>query len=391
MNITAAQLLLLQGKSAFTHGTFRPLVLALHTDEGLTGYGELSMAIGSSQREAVGAVRDLVELIRGEDFRDTTRLWNRLARENLWASSGGCPLYAAISAIDMALWDLKGKWLEVPLFQLLGGKCQDSVSCYASQLQFGWQSEKAVRPDDLAQQAAAAVQEGYRWLKLDPIGYSDRGVWKGWSLSGILEPRILQTARDRMAAVRQAVGEEIGLIVENHCLTDAVSALDLIRVLEPLNISLYEEVTAPDHLDALETVRSRAGAHLSGGEKLTARSGFLPYLTRRLLDVIQPDLGVCGGVSEVMSICAMAQVYDIQVSLHTCHSPISIAASLQVEAALPNLFLHEVHKTAVLEENVALGAIPLRPHGGAYAIPEGPGIGQEPSEWALRNCEQISI
>lgn len=392
MKITAGELLLLPGKSAFRHGAFQPLVLALYTDEGLTGYGELSMAIGRSRQEAIGAVRDLAELILGEDFRNSASLWNRMARENLWAPSGGCPLYAAVSAIDMALWDLKGKWLEVPVYQLLGGKYRESIPCYASQLQFGWSREEScVGPDELAHQAAQAVQEGYRWLKLDPMGYSEQGVWKGWSLSGILEPRVLRTVKDRMTAVRQAAGAETGLIVENHCLTTAPSALELISALEELDISLYEEVTAPDRPDALETVRTHTRAHLSGGEKLTARSGFLPYITRRLLDVIQPDLGICGGISEVMPICAMAQVYDIQTSLHTCHGPVSIAASLQVEAAIPNLFLHEVHKTAVLEENLALGRVPIRPVNGAYAVPEGPGLGQEPSEWALRHAERITL
>ena len=102
MKITEVELLLLQGKPAFDHGSFQPLVLKLGTDEGLTGYGELSMAIGNSRWEAVGAVRDLAGEIKGRDFRNTTQLWERMARQNLWAMSGGCPLYAAISAIDTA-------------------------------------------------------------------------------------------------------------------------------------------------------------------------------------------------------------------------------------------------------------------------------------------------
>ena len=393
MKITEVELLLLQGKPAFDHGSFQPLVLKLGTDEGLTGYGELSMAIGNSRWEAVGAVRDLAGEIKGRDFRNTTQLWERMARQNLWAMSGGCPLYAAISAIDMALWDLKGKWLEVPLYQLLGGKCRDAVPCYASQIQFGWRggAGKAVTPEELADQAAQAVEEGYRWIKLDPMGYSDQGVWKGWNLTGILEPRILRTVSRRMEAVRRAVGDGVGIIVENHCLTDAASAIDLIRLLEPVEVSLFEEVTAPDRPEALKTVRERTCAHLSAGEKLVARAGFQPYITQRLVDVIQPDLGICGGVTEIMPICAMAQMYDIQVSLHTCHGPISTAASLQVEAALPNLLFHEVHRVAALEENQALGSVPLRPVGGMYAVPEGHGIGQEPSKWALDHCERIKL
>ena len=235
------------------------------------------------------------------------------------------------------------------------------------------------------------MEEGYRWIKLDPMGYSDQGVWKGWNLTGILEPRILRTVSRRMEAVRRAVGDGVGIIVENHCLTDAASAIDLIRLLEPVEISLFEEVTAPDRPEALKTVRERTCAHLSAGEKLVARAGFQPYITQRLVDVIQPDLGICGGVTEIMPICAMAQMYDIQVSLHTCHGPISTAASLQVEAALPNLLLHEVHRVAALEENQALGSVPLRPVGGTYAVPEGNGIGQEPSKWALDHCERIKL
>lgn len=393
MKITDLELLLLHGRSASTHGSFDPLVLRIHTDEGLTGCGELSMAIGNSRWEAIGALRDLSEQIKGKDFRNTALLWEQMARKNLWAMSGGCPLYAAISAIDMALWDLKGKWLEVPLYQLLGGKFRDTLPCYASQIQFGWAPDcvKAVHPEELAAQASAAAEEHYRWIKVDPMGYSEQGVWKGWELSGLLDPYIRLTAQKRVTAIREAVGDEIGLIVENHCLTDAASALELIQTLRPFQISLFEEVTAPDRWEALASLRNRTDAPISAGEKLVGRAGFLPYITRRLVDVIQPDLGICGGITEIMPVCSLAQLYDISVSLHTCHGPISTAASLQVEATLPKFQFHEVHRVAVLEENIALGSVPIQPVNGQYALPTGPGIGQEVSKWALDHGERIKL
>mgnify|MGYP002512318808 CR=1 FL=1 len=393
MKITGLSLLLFQGRSAFTHGSFNPLVLQIQTDAGLIGYGELSMAIGNSRQEAIGAVKDLAGLILGQDFRDTTALFTRMTRNNLWAMGGGCPLYAAISAIDMALWDLKGKWLEVPAYQLLGGKVRDVIDCYASQLQFGWAHgcEKAVHPEELARQAQAAVEEGYRWLKADPMGYGTDGQWNGWNLTGILPPGIKTVIRDRVAALRQGAGDETGLILEHHCFTGVTAARELIETLEPFQISLFEEVTSPDRLKALQSLRSMTSAGFCAGEKLVSLAGFLPYLTERLVDIIQPDLGICGGITEIMPICAMARMYDISVSLHTCHGPISIAASLHVEAALPNFQFHEVHRTAVLEENIALGEVPLAPAQGRYELPAGPGFGQGVSAWAMKHCDVIKL
>lgn len=391
MKITQMELLLLKGAEPFSHNGFSPLVVRLTTDEALVGYGELSMAIGNSRNEAIGAVRDLAPMIIGSDFRDSTRLWRKMSRENLWALGGGCALYAAISAIDTALWDLKAKWLEVPLYQLLGGKLREEFPCYASQLQFGWESGagKAVTGEELARQASVALEQGYRWIKFDPFGYSADGVWKGWSLRGTLPTEAVQEIRARVAAVRSTVGKDMQIIIENHCLTDAQSAVLLIRALEEYRIDYFEEVCVPGNIALWEDVRRRTSVGLCTGEKVVTRNGFLPYIINRTVDMIQPDIGICGGITEILPICAMAEMYDVAVSLHTCHSPISIATSLQVEAALPNFCIHEVHKSAILEPNIALGSEPLCPKGGKYSLPAGSGIGMELSAWALKNCERL--
>ena len=280
MKITHIELLLLRGVAPFSHGSFSPLVVRLCTDEGLLGYGELSMAIGSSRNEAIGAVRDIA------------------------------------------------RWLGVPLYQLLGGKMREEFPCYASQLQFGWHNgdSKAVTGEALARQAVEAAAQGYRWIKFDPFGYSPDGVWKGWPLRGALPSETVREICSRVAAVRDAVGGQMQIILENHCLTDAQSAVTLIRALEGYHIDYYEEVCTPINHAVWADVRKHTDAGLCTGEKLVTQSGFLPYIVGRTVDMLQPDLGICGGVSEIMPICAMAELYDIGVSLHTCHSPISIAA-----------------------------------------------------------------
>ena len=157
---------------------WHPVLIRLVTDEGLTGLGEVGLAYGTGHSAAVGMVRNLVEGFSiGADPFQSEKLWDEMFRQTFWGQGGGPIVYGGMSAIDIALWDIKGKALGVPIYQLLGGKTQDSLRTYASQIQFGWSDKRQVltTPEEYAEVALRAVSEGYDCVKIDPVIFDAEG------------------------------------------------------------------------------------------------------------------------------------------------------------------------------------------------------------------------
>ncbi len=396
MKITSVDAMILPtgNGQATSRGSWCPIVLRINTDEGIYGWGEAGLAFGKGWRAALGIIQDFSEQILEMDPLNIEQIWETLFRKTFWGLGGGTVISAAMSAIDIALYDIKGKALKVPAYQLLGGKCNDNLRAYASQLQFNWgtnvSKQRLDEPEEYADVTRRVMEEGYDCVKVDPVIVPDNSG-KSWNIRGPLEKHVLQAAYDRIAAVRAAGGEDLDIIIELHSNTDTVSAIQLAELLKPLRIFYYEEPAHPLNVENFTEIKKATTIPLASGERIYTRHGYRPYFEKRLLDVVQPDLCLCGGLSEAKKICDMAWIYDSSVQIHVCGSPISKAAALQIEAAIPNFLIHEHNARALYPSNRESCIYDYQPVNGRYKVPDLPGIGQEPTADCLKRAEIFTV
>ena len=193
-----------------------------------------------------------------------------------------------------------------------------------------------ITPEEYYEVTKKAMAEGYTAIKVDPLWFSDQPNGGGdWKVTGPLERKVLRTGYERVKAMREAGGEDLDIIVELHSLTDTVSAVEFGRALEDLNIFYYEEPTHPLNPGNLLEIHRQVRIPIATGERVYTRWGYRQILENHAVQVIQPDLCLCGGLTEAKKICDMAHTYDCAVQIHVCGSPISKAAALQIEAAIP--------------------------------------------------------
>ncbi len=371
-----------------------PLLCRVYTDAGLYGDGEVALNFGNATEAAFGMMRDMASLLIGEDPLAHEVIWNKLYNGCYWGKNGGPVVFGGISAFDIAMWDIKGKAYNAPLYQLLGGKQRDSLRAYASQLQFGW-GESTKTParsvEDYAKYARRAVDQGYDCVKVNVFSYKeDHGTFSLDESHGLLRSDNLNLVEARVAAVREAIGPNVDIILENHGNTDALSAVQLVNRVKKYGI-YYVEEPCTSHPQLLELVHRETGVPVAGGERIYSRWQYHACLAAGALQVIQPDIGTSGGITEVKKICDMATLYDAAIQLHVSGSPIVISASLQMEAALPNFIIHEHNASAVAPSVQAIGTIPCVPENGRFKVSDRPGIGNEISEYAFQNSTILTI
>lgn len=373
----------------------RPVVCKIYTDEGIYGLGEIGVAIVTGATAAIEVMRDYAPMLIGQDPLQTEVLWETLHKKTFWGIGSGGVIMSAISAIDTALWDIKAKAFGVPLYQLLGGKFRDSLHAYASQLQFGWGVPEMTpqhTPEAYGEMARRAVEDGYDTIKANIIYKdADGNSVPPEDARGLLPSSFLRTAEARLAAMRDAVGPDVDIILENHAATDAVSAVQIGHMAEQYGVVLMEEPANPLETDAFRKIADQISIPLATGERNYSRWGFKPLLESGAIALIQPDIGNCGGVSECKKICDMAQLYSVGFQAHVCSSPISVAVGIQVEAAMPNFRIHETHVVNTTAEVASMGLYNYQPVNGYLAVPDLPGIGQDLSEQALRASEIITL
>lgn len=372
-----------------------PIFVRINTDAGISGFGEAGVAYSSGPDAAVGMIADFAKYIMGMDPTHVEEIWNRLHRDTFWGMGGGTIVMSAMSAIDIACWDIKGKKLGAPVHELLGGKMRTKLRAYASQIQTGWGSDpiSLSDPADYAQAALDAVADGYDCVKVDPVGFNQDAVWmaKDWNTRGLLTQDKIDLAYRRVAAIREAVGPNVDIIIELHALTDTQSAIQLGKRLEPLNCFYYEEPTQPLNAELMPVIAQNISIPLAAGERIYSRWGYRPFFENHSLSVIQPDLCNCGGITEGKKICDMAHVYDVGVQVHVCGGPISTAAALQLEAVIPNFLIHEQHHHAVVKENIEMCKYDYQPVNGYFEIPDLPGIGNEVTEETISKSQVITV
>jgi galactonate dehydratase len=356
---------------------WNPVFIRIHTDEGISGVGEAGLAYDLGHSAAAHMIKEIAEaMLIGWDPMNTEALWTRMLRESFWGLGGGPIIYSAMSAIDTALWDIRGKALGVPVYQLLGGKTNGKLRTYASQLQFDWDKEvtKLNHPVDYGKAAEKAVAEGYDAVKVDPIVYDKNGEGHFDRTKLFSQPE-LRLFKARLQAIRDAVGDDVDIIFECHSLPGAATAIQLGEMVEDIGCLFYEEPVNYLNSKLHDKVAKRVNVPIAGGERLYNRWGVRPYLEDQSLDVLQPDIGLCGGFTEAKKVCDYADVYDVRIQAHVCGGPVATAASLHLETAIPNFLIHEHHTYAIKDWNRELCIQDPQPVNGFFEVTEVPGIG----------------
>lgn len=335
---------------------------------GLVGWGEATLEWRT--RAVDGAVRDLEPMIVGEDPRRIEHLYQKMHRQSFWRQ--GVIGMSAISGIEQALWDIRGKHLGVPVYELLGGRVRDRVRMYTH---LGGGDMEAVYEtfdvDPLIEKAEKVIEDGYTALKVVFVPYSK-------PLEGI--PKTRKFAK-LMRALREAVGEEIDVMIDFHGRTTPAMAIEYIQAVEEFNPYFCEEPVPPENVDALREVRSSVDIPIATGERLVRRDQFRPVFEKRACHVIQPDLCHCGGLFEARKIAAMAETYEMGVAPHNPLGPVANAAALHFALSTPNFLIQEDMLQDVPWRWEVVDSS-FETEDGYWLPPDGPGLGVSVAEEA---------
>jgi galactonate dehydratase len=328
--------------------------------DGLYGVGEATLEY--KEQTVVQACKELERIVIGKDPHRIEEIWHLVYRDAYWR--GGPVLMTALSAIEMALWDIKGKDLGVPVYQLLGGKVRESIPCYAN----GWFAP-AKTPDEFAEKARKAVSKGFKALKWDPFGSSYLEI----------DRKQMNMAMECVGAVYDAVKKDADIIIEGHGRFDIPTAVRIGNALSDFDILWFEEPIPPQNLEGLAEVKRRIRVPVSGGERLYNRWEYRTLFELKAVDYIQPDVSHAGGIMELKKIAAMAEAYHIPFCPHNPSGPIANAASLQLAACVPNFFLLETMSGDVAwRKDICNEEIQFE--NGSMRIPDKPGLGVDIDE-----------
>ena len=336
------------------------LIVRVHTDAGITGIGE-AFPIGPD-RAIAETVAYFQSWIEGWDPFDIERVWHELYAGSRFPT--GSIITSAISGIDQALWDIKGRALGVPVYELLGGKVRDRIRVY--------QSPEGETPAELADDARRLVERyGFTALKIGPFAAA-ADTWP-WS-------RQVDSAEERLAAVRDAVGPDIDIGVDPHAkIFEPVRALEMAERLKPHRPMFFEEPVRPENFEALAKLTAKSPIPIATGEAVFTKFQFRDLLATGAADIIQPDVAATGGLTEMKKIAAMAEAHYVSVAPHNPLGPLASTTNVHFAATAPNFLVLEYHaddvglRAEILHE-------PLKLEDGYVVLPDAPGLGVELNE-----------
>ena len=348
--------------NVFTYRT-NFVFVKLETDEGISGIGEGTLEY--KENALLGAIEDIKRVLIGQDPREVERISHELYRDSYWRV--GPVLQSAISAVNMAMWDIKAKAAGVPVYEMLGGKVRDGVRMYANVWFAG-----AKTADEFAAAAVKAKNMGITALKWDPFGkaymYMENGDFR--------------RSIEIVEAVRGAVGNDVDLLIEGHGRFDIATGIKIANALKPFDPYFFEEPTPPDCLDALAQVHKNSPVPIAAGERLYSLTQMRDFLERGCADFVQPDISHCGGISAVKKMAALCEAHYVALAPHNPSGPVANAATLHIAASTPGFRILEICLTDVswrkelTNERVVFDK-------GNILIPTGTGLGLEINE---ENC-----
>ena len=350
----------------------RWLFLEIITDEGLSGWGE--PVIEGRADTVATAVKELSRYLIGNNPLNIEDIWQAMYRTGFYR--GGPEVMSAISGIDQALWDIKGKYYNAPIYELLGGKCRDKLRVYS------WVGGD--RPGDLENGVKVLVESGCTAVKMngtEEMHYID-------SFSKV------EAVCKRVEIVRETGGENLDIAVDFHGRVHKTMAKVLAHALEPYHLMFIEEPVLSQNNEALREIANHTSTPIATGERMFSRWDFKPLFEAGYADIIQPDLSHAGGISEVRKIATMAEAYDVAVAPHCPLGPIALAACVQLDACTPNVFIQEqslgIHynKGADLLDYLKNPDV-FKFNNGFIDIPNGSGLGIEINKDKIIEAEKI--
>ena len=341
----------------------RWLFLKIETDEGLIGWGE--PVVEGRAHTVATAVDELSDYLVGKDPLQIEKHWQAMYRGAFYR--GGPILMSAIAGVDQALWDIKGKYHDAPIHQLLGGQVRDRVKVYA------WVGGD--RPADIVSSAQNAVNEGFSATKMNLTE----------ELQVIDHLSKIDDAVERIASLRGAVGNKLDIAVDFHGRVHAPMAKVLIKAIEPYNPLFIEEPVLSEQLETMAQLRRNTHIPIATGERLYSRFDYKNLFTLGAADIIQPDVSHAGGITECKKIAAMAESWDLALAPHCPLGPIALAACLQIDAVSQNAFIQEQSQGIHYNQSNDLTDYLSDPSvlhfsAGYVDVPQGPGLGIEINE-----------
>ena len=348
--------------NVFTYRT-NFVFVKLETYEGISGIGEGTLEY--KENALLGAIEDIKRVLIGQDPREVERISHELYRDSYWRV--GPVLQSAVSAVNMAMWDIKAKAAGVPVYEMLGGKVRDGVRMYANAWFAG-----AKTADESAAAAVKAKNMGVTALKWDPFG-------KAYMY---MENSDFRRSLEIVEAVRGAVGNDVDLLIEGHGRFDIATGIKIANALKPFDPYFFEEPTPPDCLDALALVHKSSPVPIAAGERLYSLTQMRDFLERGCADFVQPDISHCGGISAVKKMAALCEAHYVALAPHNPSGPVANAATLHIAASTQGFRILEICLTDVswrkelTNERVVFDK-------GNILIPTGVGLGLEINE---ENC-----
>jgi galactonate dehydratase len=340
-------------KTSIMHGVRRNwLFLKVLTDEGVYGWGEGTLE--GHEKAVEQGIHHLFPRAQGQDPTRIEHIWQMMYRHGFWR--GGVVMGSAMSAIDMALWDITGKVYGQPVYKLLGGAVRDRVRAYTH-------AEDLRGSKELVDQGFTAFKTG-GWI-------TTGSHWREQD-----EPEALH---EKIKALRQGVGPDVDIMIDNHGRNRPSQAIRKMKAVEEFKLLFFEEPVPPENLDEFAVVRNGGyTGDIATGERLYFRWGFRDLLHRGLVDVIQPDIAHCGGISEIRRIASMAEIEHVKLAPHNPNGPIACAASVHVAAASPNFLILETARDMPWHDKVQKP--PLKIKDGYFELPSKPGLGVDLDE-----------
>ncbi|ARB41238.1 MULTISPECIES: galactonate dehydratase [Mammaliicoccus] len=350
----------------------RWLFLKITTDEGIVGWGE---PVIEGKAQTVGAaVDEFMQQLIGKNPLNIEDHWNMMYRSSFYR--GGPILMSAISGIDQALWDIKGKYYNAPVHELLGGACRESMKVYS------WIGGD--RPQDTANAAKKALENGFEAIKMNATE----------ELQYIDSYDKIESVVQRVAGIREAAGNQLGIGIDFHGRVHKPMAKVLAKELEPYNPMFIEEPVLSENIEAVREISQTTTIPIALGERLFSRWDFKPILESGFVDIIQPDLSHAGGITECKKIISMAEAYDVGAAPHCPLGPIALASCLQVDATCHNAFIQEqslgIHynKDSDILDYITNKEV-FEFKDGYVDIPKKPGLGVEIDEAHVRKMAEV--